>query len=159
MLLARAAGAQVIVTSSQDAKLERLIALGASDGVNYRDIPDWGKAVFERTGGVNKVVDTVGTGTLNQSLEAVTYGGEVALIGLMAFDDSSSGFGSLMGKSATVRGIAVGSAQMYEALALAIDRHQVKPPIDRRFRFEDAKDAYRFQSSPELFGKIVIDLA
>lgn len=158
-LLARAAGATVIATSSQDTKLKRLIALGASDGVNYRDIPDWGKAVFERTGGVNKVVNTVGTSTLNQSLEALTFGGEVALIGLMAFDDSSSGFGALMGKSATVRGIAVGSTQMYEALAQTIDTHKVRPPIDRRFRFEDVKDAYRAQSSPELFGKIVIDLS
>lgn len=159
MLFARAAGAQVFATSSQDAKLKRLMDFGASDGINYRDIPDWGKAVFERTGGVNKVINTVGTATLNQSLEAVAYGGEVALIGLMAFDDSSSGFGSLMGKSATVRGVAVGSSQMYEALAQAIDTHKVHPPIDSRFCFEDVKDAYRAQSSPELFGKIVIELS
>ncbi len=40
----------------------------------------------------------------------------------------------------------------------AIDIHKIRPPIDRTFRFEDAKDAYRAQSSPELFGKIVIAL-
>lgn len=159
MLLARAAGAQVIATSSQDAKLKRWIDLGASDGVNYRDTPNWGKAVFERFGGVNKVVDAAGTGTLNQSLAAVSYGGEVALIGLMTFDDGPLEFGSLMSKGATVCGIAVGNAEMYEAMVQAIDTYKVRPPIDRRFRFEDAKDAYRAQSSPELFGKIVIDLA
>lgn len=158
MLFARAVGAQVIATSSQDAKLKRSIDLGASEGINYRDTPDWGKAVFERFGGVNKVVDTVGTGTLNQSLAALSYGGEVALMGLMTFDDGPLEFGSLMGKGATVRGIAVGNAEMYEAMVQAIDRYKVRPPIDRRFRFEDAKDAYRAQSSPELFGKIVIDL-
>lgn len=140
----------MIATSSQDAKLKRLIALGASTGINYQDIPDWGKAIFERTGGVDKVVDTVGTGTLNQSLEAVTYGGEVALIGLMAFDDRALGFGALMGKSATVRGVAVGHAQMHEALVQTIDTHKIRPPIDRRFRFEDAGDAYRSQASPDL---------
>ncbi len=48
---------------------------------------------------------------------------------------------------------------MYEAMAQAIDKHQIRPPIDRRFRFENAKDAYQAQSSPELFGKIVIDMA
>jgi NADPH:quinone reductase-like Zn-dependent oxidoreductase len=46
MLFARAAGAQVIATSSQDAKLKRWLDLGVSDGINYRDTPDWGKAVF-----------------------------------------------------------------------------------------------------------------
>lgn len=40
MLFARAAGAQVIATSSQDAKLKRWMDLGASDGINYPDTPD-----------------------------------------------------------------------------------------------------------------------
>jgi NADPH:quinone reductase-like Zn-dependent oxidoreductase len=158
MLFARAAGAQVIATSSQDAKLKRWLDLGVSEGINYRDTPDWGKAVFDRFGGVNKVVDAAGTGTLNQSLAALSYGGEVALIGLMTFDDGPLDFGSLMSKSAKIRGISVGNAQMYEAMVQAIDTHKICPPIDRRFRFEDAKDAYRAQSSPELFGKIVIEL-
>jgi NADPH:quinone reductase-like Zn-dependent oxidoreductase len=158
MLFARAAGAQVIATSSQDAKLKRWQDLGVSEGINYRDTPDWGKVVFDRFGGVNKVVDAAGTGTLNQSLAALSYGGEVALIGLMTFDDGPLDFGSLMSKGAKIRGISVGNAQMYEQMVQAIDTHKICPPIDRRFRFEDAKDAYRAQSSPELFGKIVIDL-
>jgi NADPH:quinone reductase-like Zn-dependent oxidoreductase len=62
MLFARAAGARTIATSSQDTKLNRWLALGVSEGINYRDNPDWGKAVFDRTGGVNKV----GTGTLSR---------------------------------------------------------------------------------------------
>jgi NADPH:quinone reductase-like Zn-dependent oxidoreductase len=158
MLFARAIGAEVIATSSQDAKLKRWMALGTSDGVNYRDTPDWGKAVLERTGGVNKVIDAVGTGTLNQSLTALSYRGEVTLIGLYQFDQGPLEFATLMSKNATVRGIAVGSAEMYEAMVQAIDHYQIRPPIDRRFRFEDAKDAYRAHSSPELFGKIVIDV-
>ena len=34
-------GAQVIATSSSDAKLERARKLGASDGVNYKATPEW----------------------------------------------------------------------------------------------------------------------
>ncbi|MBW4689348.1 MAG: NAD(P)-dependent alcohol dehydrogenase [Komarekiella atlantica HA4396-MV6] len=158
MLFARAAGAEVIATSSQDVKLKRWMDLGASDGINYRDTPDWGKAVFEQMGGVNKVVDAVGTGTLSQSLAALAYGGEVALLGLMSFDDHPLDFISLMSKGASVRGVAVGSAQMYDAMVQAINNYQIHSPIDRRFRFEEAKAAYQAQSSPDLFGKIVIDL-
>lgn len=158
MLFARAAGAQVIATSSQDAKLKRWMDLGASDGINYQDTPDWGKEVFRRTGGVNKVVDAVGTGTLRQSLAALAYGGEVALLGLMTFDNRPLDFLSLMSKGSVVRGVAVGSAEMYDAMVQAINTHKIRPPIDRRFRFEEAKTAYQAQSSPELFGKIVIDL-
>ncbi|AGY57679.1 zinc-dependent alcohol dehydrogenase family protein [Gloeobacter kilaueensis] len=159
MLFARAIGAEVIATSSQDAKLDRWRALGASDGINYRSTPDWGKAVLERTGGVDKVVDVVGTGTLNQSLTALRYRGEVVLIGLYQFDQGPLEFATLMRKNATVRGTSVGSAEMYEAMVQAIDQYKIQPPIDRRFRFEDAKQAYLAQSSPDLFGKIVIDVA
>ena len=149
----------MIATSSQDVKLKRWMELGASDGINYRDTPHWGKAVLERTDGVNEVVNVVGTGTLNQSLTALSYKGEVALIELFKFDEGPLEFATLISKSAAVRGISVGSAEMYEAMVQAIDKFKVRPPIDRRFRFEDAKDAYWAQSSPDLLGKIVIDLA
>lgn len=102
--------------------------------------------------------DGMRTGTLNQSLTALAYQGEVALIGLYQFDQGPLEFATLMSKSATVRGISVGNAEMYEAMVQAIDQYQIRPPINRRFRFEDAKDAYRAQSSSELFGKIVIDV-
>ena len=121
MLFARMIGAEVIATSSQDVKLKRWMELGASDGINYRDTPDWGKAVLEQTGGVNKVVDAVGTGTLNQSLTALGYKGEVALIGLFKFDEGPLEFATLMSKSATVRVISVGSCRVTRYLSSLTD--------------------------------------
>ena len=50
------------------------------------------------------------------------------------------------------------NAEAYEAVVQAINQHQIRPPIDRRFRFKDVKAAYQAQSSPDLFGKIVIDV-
>jgi len=43
--LALAAGADVIVTSSSDAKLARVRALGASATINYAQSPEWNKDV------------------------------------------------------------------------------------------------------------------
>ena len=104
-------GAEVFATSSQDSKIERLKSLGASDGVNYKDTPNWGNAIFERTGGVDRVVNAAGGGTLNQSLSAVGYTGEVALMGLFTEGDAPDG-PTLMSKNATIRGTSVGSAEM-----------------------------------------------
>ena len=39
-----------------------------------------------------------------------------------------------------------------------VDTHAIKPVIDRTFAMEDALDAYRYQASPDLFGKVVITL-
>ena len=47
--IAKLCGARVIVTSSSDAKIERVKALGASAGVNYTRMPDWHKEVLRKT--------------------------------------------------------------------------------------------------------------
>jgi NADPH:quinone reductase-like Zn-dependent oxidoreductase len=159
LVLARAAGARVIATSSQDAKLRRMKELGASEVLNYRNTPDWGREVTERYGGVDLVVNPVGTGVLDQTLAALRPGGEVAIMGLIEFSERPLDVITLMSKNLRIRGISVGNAEMHAAMVREIDAHRVRPPIDRTFRFEDAREAYRAQASADLFGKIVIELA
>ncbi|MEO0033967.1 MAG: hypothetical protein RIS94_3725, partial [Pseudomonadota bacterium] len=78
--IAKAAGAQVIATSSSDEKLERVRALGADALINYRDVPEWGTRAAELAGsGVDHVVEVGGAGTLQQSIAAVGFAGEIAL--------------------------------------------------------------------------------
>ena len=48
---AKAAGAQVIITSSSDAKLSRARQLGADHGINYKTHPDWEREVLRLTAG------------------------------------------------------------------------------------------------------------
>ena len=43
-----------------------------------------------------------------------------------------------------------------EAAPEAIDARGIKPVIDRVFAFDQARDAYVYQASPDLFGKVVI---
>ena len=63
---------------------------------------------------------------------------------------------ALMIKGASLRGIFVGSAAMARDLNAFVDAHGVKPVVDRVFDFADAKAAYAYQSSGDLFGKVVI---
>lgn len=154
--IARAAGARVIATSSSDAKSERLRALGAEAVVNYRDERDWGARAAELAGGgFDHIVEVGGVGTLAQSIQAVGFGGEISLIGVLAGDGQADPK-PLMVKRASLRGIFVGSVEMAQELNAFVDRHGVKPAIDRVFEFDDALAAYAYQASPELFGKVVI---
>jgi NADPH:quinone reductase-like Zn-dependent oxidoreductase len=154
--IAKAAGARVIATSSSDAKLERVRALGADATINYRDIADWGaEAARLSGGGVDHVVEVGGAGTLAQSMAAVGFGGEVALIGVLT-RSGETGPHALMLKGASLRGIFVGSAAMAIALNRAVDGCGIEPVVDRVFPFDQAKDAYTYQASPDLFGKVVI---
>jgi NADPH:quinone reductase-like Zn-dependent oxidoreductase len=154
--IAKAAGARVIATSSTAAKLDRVRALGADETINYRDQPEWGDAAAALAGGgLDHVVEVGGLGTLAQSIQAVGFGGEIALIGVLSMKGEANPM-PLMTKGARLRGIFVGSAAMARALNAFVDAHGIRPVIDRVFDFADAKAAFAYQSSPDLFGKVVI---
>ena len=154
--IAKAAGARVVATSSSDAKLARARKLGADATLNYKSEPQWGARAAELAGGtIHHVVEVGGLGTLAQSMQAIGFGGEIALIGVLSMQGDASPM-PLMIKGASLRGIFVGSAAMARDLNAFVDAHQLKPVVDRVFKFADAKAAYAYQSSAELFGKVVI---
>lgn len=156
--IAKAAGAQVIATSSSDQKLARATALGADKTINYREVPAWGTAAADLSGGgVDHVVEVGGAGTLKQSITAVGFGGEIALIGVLTREGDTNPH-PLMFKGGSIRGIFVGSRGMASRLNAFIDTHAIKPVIDCTFDIEQALEAYRYQSSSALFGKVVITL-
>ena len=96
--------------------------LGADATINYRAETNWGaKAAELAGGGVNHVVEVGGLGTLQQSLQAVGFGGEVALIGVLSMQGDTNPM-SLMVKGASLRGIFVGSVAMARELNAFIDR-------------------------------------
>jgi len=151
-------GARVIVTSSSDAKLARAKALGADATINYKTTPDWGKEVFRLTdkAGADHIVEVGGTDTFPRSLRAVAMGGTISVIGGVSGFTSDVALRDILGKSALIRGIFVGSHDMFSAMNRAISQHQLKPVIDRVFPFAEAPAAYRYQESGAHFGKVVI---
>ena len=107
---AKLAGAAVIVTSSSDDKLERAKALGADHTINYRAVPEWGKAAAEwAAGGVGHIVEVGGTDTLQQSIEAARVGGTILVIGVLSGFSQKILIPSIFGKNLRVIGLSVGS--------------------------------------------------
>lgn len=156
---AHAAGARVIATSSSDAKLKRTASLGASAGINYREHPEWHRQVLSATGGrgVDHVVEVGGAGTLPRSVEATRQGGQIHLIGVLTGGEIDPT--PVLRRTLFLRGLYVGSRQMFEAMNRAVDLHQIHPVIDGVFEFGQAVDAYRHLESRAHVGKIVIRIA
>lgn len=151
-------GARAIVLSSSDAKRKRVEALGAWRTVNYREDPEWHRAVRELTGsaGVDHVIEVGGAGTFERSVEATRVGGHVALIGVLA--GGAVNPVAVMRKSLTVNGIYVGSRAMFEAMNRALAAAGTQPVIDRTYPFGDARSAFRDMRAAGHFGKLVIDV-
>ncbi len=152
-------GARVIATSSSAAKLERAIAMGASDGIDYRATPDWDKRARQLTGGagVTHVVEVGGVATLGRSLNAVSGGGYIAVIGVLTGIAGELSIGAILHKHLRIQGIYVGSRAMFEAMNRAIELNGIHPVVDRVFPMSEIRDALRHMESAAHFGKIVID--
>ncbi len=158
---ARLAGAEVIVTSSSAAKLERARDLGASAGIDYRAEPDWARRVKELTGGrgADLVVEVGGAGTLAQSLHAVRMGGTVAMIGALSGPAAPLSVIPILMRQVRVQGVLVGHREGFEAMNRAIAAHRLRPVVDRVFPFDETPAAFRRLASGGHFGKVVVRVA
>lgn len=153
--IAKMNGARAVITSSSDEKLERMKALGADVTVNYRKNPEWDKEVLEKTGGVDIVVETGGTGTLGQSMASCAPNGRIGFIGALSQGEQPS-LGPLLIKNLVLKGITSGSRTMLEDFVAAIAVNGFDPVIDRVFDFDQAREAYEHLDSGSHIGKVVI---
>jgi NADPH:quinone reductase-like Zn-dependent oxidoreductase len=157
--IARMMGATVVATSSSDAKLERMRALGAAHTINYRTTPDWGRAVKDWTGGhgADQIVEVSGPGTLEQSIRAARIGGHIALIGVLTGRSGEVPTALLMAKQVRLQGLIVGSHRHQREMIRAIEANDMRPVIDRSFPLGDLAGAFRHQEAGRHFGKIVLE--
>lgn len=164
IILAKAAGAKTIVTSSSDEKLDYVKShFGADYGVNYKKHPEWSKEVLRLTNGegVDYILENGGSGTIAESINAVKMGGNISVIGFLSLAEQSKMPDVALlalAKGAVVRGITVGSTQLLEEVARFVARKGLRLPVEKEFRFtqEDAVKALEFMTSGSHIGKICI---
>lgn len=159
--IARLHGARVILTSSSDDKLARVKELGAEHGINYVDVPKWGKAVRELTGnvGVDHVVELGGAATLEQSLRAVRVGGRISIIGVLSGVQTSIPLTSILMAAVRLQGILVGHRESFEALCRALAQAELRPIIDSTFALADVRAAMDHMAAGAHMGKVCIRIA
>lgn len=151
--MAKAAGAEVIITSSSHAKLNRARALGADHTINYRTTPDWAAEVRRITGGrgANLVIDVVGADQLEQSEAALGEDAIIAAVGMLSIEGGFS-----WGKNARVPiiPIAVGNRNDFEAMLRGLRTNRIRPVVDRLFPLEQLPDALRTMERGDFFSKV-----
>ena len=155
---AHAAGLRTLITSSSDEKLERARRLGADHLVNYRQTPEWSGPVRDVTGGVGAdlIIEVGGGGTIEQSMKAIRIGGHVAIVGVVAGLGGPFNTATLIGNSARVQGLSVGSRDMFEAMCRFMELERIEPVVDKVFPWTEVKAAFGAMQAGEHFGKIVL---
>jgi NADPH:quinone reductase-like Zn-dependent oxidoreductase len=162
LILAKAFGCSVIVTSSSDSKLEIAKRYGADQTINYKTTQKWGEEALKLTRGegVDLVIENGGAGTIEQSFKSIKMGGGIAVIGFLAKPDGPLPDLTAMAldKGAIVRGITVGSKQYLEELVTFASARTLRIPIDKNFKLADAMKAYEYLQEGSHVGKVCIEL-
>ena len=157
--IAVAHGAEVIISSSSAEKLERAKALGAAPCI-HRGSSDIVEAALDITKGrgADHVLELVGGDNFKQSIQIVSPGGRISVIGLQgAQKELTAPTTPILLKAPVIQGIVTGHRRALEDLVQAVDRTGLKPVIDQHYTFDDLQDALD-HLQVGAFGKIVIDI-
>ncbi|KAF5113299.1 hypothetical protein DV495_003494 [Geotrichum candidum] len=166
LILAKAAGARTIITSSSDEKLKHVQEkYGADHVINYKTHPEWSKEVLKLTNnhGADYILENGGAGTIAESINSVAYGGIISVIGFLSPcpQDKMPDVAALaLSKGAVVRGIMVGSKQQLEDVTRFVTTKNLDLPVEKVFGFgrEDVIAAFEYLVSGQHVGKVCISL-
>ncbi|HUY85840.1 MAG TPA: zinc-binding dehydrogenase [Acidimicrobiales bacterium] len=147
VVLGKALGMRVWVTSRDASKRQRSVELGADDAFES------GTKLPEK---VDAVMETVGKATWAHSLRSLRPGGTVVVSGATSGDDPSADLKRVFFLQLRVIGSTMGSLGELAALVELVSSKSIHPLIDSVFPLSEAKGALGRMANGELFGKIVL---
>jgi len=159
LAIAKALGANALVTSSSDEKLDRARELGADAAVNHAT-GDVRAAVAEATDdtGVEVVLEHVGEATWQTSLQAARAGGRITVCGATSGPNPPAALHRIWWKQLTIYGSTMGTREDFEAAYELVKSGRAKPVVDSVLPLAEAKAAHERMEAAEQFGKIVLTI-
>ncbi|MEK3934485.1 zinc-binding dehydrogenase [Sporosarcina sp. FSL W7-1349] len=155
--IAVAHGANVYVTSSSDAKLEKAKQLGAAGGVNYRS-DNWVKEMKKLMGGADLVIDGIGGENFNHMVALANPAGRIVNYGATMGPIKELVLPRIFFKHLDIRGTTMGSPEDFKEMLQFFEEHRVSPYIEQSFPLEAAADALVYMEKGENFGKITLEI-
>ncbi|HEY5821928.1 MAG TPA: zinc-binding dehydrogenase [Propionibacteriaceae bacterium] len=149
VLLGRQAGLRVWVTSRDEERGARAVALGADQAFAS------GARLPER---VDAVMETVGAATWSHSINALRPGGTVVISGTTSGPEPSRAeLTKIFFKPLRVIGSTMGTREELAALAELLATSGVRPPIDRVLPLVEAATGFAAMIDGTPFGKVVFE--
>ncbi len=146
VVLGRAAGYRVWVTSRSEAKRARAVELGADQAFEA------GARLPER---VDAVMETVGEATWAHSLRSLKPGGTIVISGATSGSVPPADLSRVFFLQLSVIGSTMGSRDQLARLLTFCEQTGARPVIDRTMPLAKAADGFSAMIEGQLFGKVV----
>src|SRR5439155_11768399 len=158
LAIAKALGAQVVVTSSSDEKLARARELGADVAVNHAT-GDVVAAVKEATGGgAHVVVDDVGEATWKRTLEAARPEARIVVCGATTGPNPPAALHRVWWKQLSILGSTMGTPEDFRGAYDLIAAGKARPVVDAVLPLAEARAGHERLEAGEQLGKIVFSI-
>jgi NADPH:quinone reductase-like Zn-dependent oxidoreductase len=154
--IAAALGGEVWVTTSSPDKLQRLVELGARDGVLYTG-SNWADELRDAAGGgFDAAVDSWGGSGWQSVLSSLNRGGLLVNFGDTGGETATVSVSDVYWAWRSIVGTTMGSPEEYDALLGHVESHGWSPVIDSVFELDDIDSAARRLTDADRFGNVVI---
>jgi NADPH:quinone reductase-like Zn-dependent oxidoreductase len=147
VVLGRAAGLRVYVTSRDADKGARAVELGAHEAFES------GARLPER---VDAVMETVGEATFGHSLRSVRAGGTIVVSGATSGPNPPAELQRVFYRQLRIIGSTMGTRDELDALLRLLRNTGARPVIDEELPLSEGRRAYERMAEGELFGKLVL---
>jgi NADPH:quinone reductase-like Zn-dependent oxidoreductase len=160
---ARAAGARVFATASNDADRQLCLDMGAEKVFNHRQ-PDWGMEVQHTTegAGIDRVVDVEFGANLPEILTCVRTGGTIATYSSTQVREPQLPFLQMMFMDLSLHMVLVyamperAKTEAIQAINLALERNELQHRIAGKFALQDSAQAHELVEQGNNGGCVLI---
>jgi zinc-binding alcohol dehydrogenase/oxidoreductase len=152
-----AAGAEVWVTSGDDHKLARALALplGLRGGVNYKE-DNWWRTLTQNSGSFNVIIDSAGGDAFGTLLDIAAPGGRIVFYGAMLGNIPQLPPAKIFWRQLSILGSTMGSEQDFDAMLAFVNEHRLVPVVDKTFPLAEGEAALRYLEAGQQLGKVVL---
>lgn len=155
--LAKLSGARVIVTSRDDSKLQRALAMGADHAINGLT-QDVTKAVMAATSGrgVDVVFENVGAAVWASAMKSLVRGGRLVTCGATTGDQPPADLRRIFIRQLQILGSTLGDFNEFRDLLAFVQRTGLRPVIDSTYELDQVHAALDRLESGAQFGKVAL---
>ncbi|MBS1682968.1 MAG: zinc-binding dehydrogenase [Bacteroidetes bacterium] len=156
-LFAKAANANVYVTSGSDDKLEKAMRMGAKGGYNYKKQTSY-EELWKTKGGFDLVIDSAGGDQINNFIKALKPSGKIVFYGATNGKPSNVDFYKMFWHQLSLIGTTMGNDQEFAEMLEFVSKHQIRPVVDSIRPFSKIVESFPDISKPNKVGKIVFQV-
>ena len=156
-MLAKQLGCNVITTTSDHHKINRIKKIGADNVINRikENVPEYVNT-YTNNNGIDHVIDHVGTKTWPISIKMLKIGGKMATCGITTGIYSKVNISYIYNLQLKIFGFYMGTRNQLIDLHKFMKLKNIRPIIDSVVDLENVESAHKKLESGNHFGKIIL---